>query len=110
MIGALLASSLFLGGYVYYHYTSGSTKFPKEYPVARIVYFCILIPHVLLAIANVPLVIVTVIAAAKGNFERHKKYAKNTFPIWLFVSVTGVIVYFMIYQWFVPTAPVALLK
>ena len=96
MIGALIASSIFLGCYVYYHYTSGHSKFPKEYPVARIVYFCILIPHVILAVANLPLVILTVGAAIKGNFTRHRKFARIAFPIWLFVSVTGVIVYFMI--------------
>lgn len=110
MICALVASSVFLGCYVYYHYTSGHTKFPKEYPVARMVYFCILIPHVILALVNVPLVILTVVAAIKGNFERHRKFARIAFPVWLFVSVTGVIVYFMIYQWFVPSNPVALLK
>lgn len=104
MVGALTSSVLFLGCYVYYHYNSGHTAFPKEYPTARIVYLCILAPHILLAILNVPLVIITVLAAAKGNFVRHKKFAKITFPIWMFVSVTGVIVYFMIYQWFLPTA------
>lgn len=104
MICALICSSVFLACYVYYHYNSGHTTFPKEYPVARIVYFCILLPHVLLAIVNVPLIIITVLAAIKGNFEKHKRMARITFPMWMFVSVTGVIVYFMIYQWFVPTA------
>lgn len=103
MFGALICSAIFLTCYVYYHYTSGHTNFPKEYPTARIVYLSILAPHVLLAVVNVPLVIITVHAAIKGNFEKHRKFAKVTLPIWLFVSVTGVIVYFMVYQWFVPT-------
>lgn len=104
MIGALTASTVFLACYLYYHYTAGHTTFPKEYPVARIVYLCILIPHVILAIVNLPLIIVAVVAAARGNFERHKKFARVAFPIWMFVSVTGVIVYFMIYHWFKPVA------
>ncbi|MDF1752343.1 MAG: DUF420 domain-containing protein [Verrucomicrobiales bacterium] len=103
MVVALICSAVFLGCYLYYHYTSGHTTFPKEYPIARIVYFVILIPHVILAIVNVPMIIITVLAAIKGNFEKHKKFARITLPMWLFVSVTGVIVYFMIYQWFVPT-------
>jgi putative membrane protein len=103
MTGALITSSLFLLCYVYYHYTSGHTTFPKEYPTARIIYLAILFPHVVLAVLNVPLIIITVMAAVKGNFEKHRKFAKVAFPIWLFVSVTGVIVYLMIYQWFPPT-------
>ena len=110
MICALCTSTVFLACYLYYHYTSGQTRFPREYPVARIVYFCILIPHVILAIVNVPLVILVVVAAIKGDFVRHRKFARIAFPIWLFVSVTGVVVYFMIYQWFVPGSPVALLR
>ncbi len=107
MVGALITSAIFLGCYLYYHYTTGHTTFPKEYPVARIVYFVILIPHIILAVANLPLIIIAVIAAIQGKRERHRKVARFALPIWLFVSVTGVIVYFMIYQWFVPTGPPA---
>ena len=104
MIGALICSTAFLTCYLYYHYTSGHTTFPAEYPVAKKVYLTILIPHIILAVVNLPLIIITVIAAIRGNFVLHKKIAKVTFPVWMFVSVTGVIVYFMVYQWFVPTA------
>lgn len=104
MIGALAASVVFLACYLYYHYTSGHTTFPREYPVARVVYLSILIPHVILAVANLPVIILTVLAAAKGNFQRHRRLAKISYPVWLFVSVTGVIIYFMVYQWFVPSA------
>jgi len=106
MTGALIASTLFLICYVYYHYTAGHTSFPKEYPVARMIYLGILFPHVVLAVLNVPLIVITVLAAVRGNYEKHRRFAKVTLPIWLFVSVTGVIVYFMIYQWFPPAVAV----
>jgi uncharacterized membrane protein YozB (DUF420 family) len=100
MIAALVSSALFLACYLVYHYGAGHTEFPKEYPVARKVYFAILIPHILLAVVNLPFIILVVVAAAKGNFDKHKRLARFTFPSWLFVSVTGVVIYFMIYQWF----------
>ncbi|MDA7926522.1 DUF420 domain-containing protein [Verrucomicrobiales bacterium] len=103
MIGALISSALFLTSYLIYHYTARHTEFPKEYPIARIVYLTILIPHVILAVVNLPFIIMLVVAAFRGNFEKHKKLARFTFPSWLFVSVTGVIIYLMIYQWFKPT-------
>lgn len=102
MIAALVSSSLFLACYLVYHYGAGHTEFPKEYPVARKIYFAILIPHILLAVVNLPFIILLVLAAAKGNFAKHKRLARFTFPSWLFVSVTGVVIYFMIYQWFPP--------
>ena len=101
MLCALLVSACFLGCYLYYHYTAGQKTFPRAYPVARIVYLCILIPHVVLAVVNLPLIIIAVVAALKGKFDRHRKFARIAFPVWLFVSITGVIVYFMVYQWFV---------
>lgn len=104
MLGALISSALFLTSYLIYHYTARHTTFPEEYPVARIVYLTILIPHVILAVVNLPFIILLVVAAFRGNFEKHKKLARFTFPSWLFVSVTGVIIYLMIYQWFKPTA------
>lgn len=102
MIGALVSSALFLACYLTYHYGAGHTEFPKEYPLARKVYFAILIPHILLAVVNLPFIILLVIAAARGNFAKHKRLARFTFPSWLFVSITGVVIYFMIYQWFPP--------
>jgi uncharacterized membrane protein YozB (DUF420 family) len=103
MTAALVSSALFLACYLVYHYGAGHTEFPKEYPVARKVYFAILIPHILLAVVNLPFIILVVAAAAKGNFDKHKRLARFTFPSWLFVSVTGVVIYFMIYQWFPAT-------
>lgn len=103
MIGALASSAVFLTCYLFYHYGVGHTEFPKEYPTARRVYLAILIPHIILAVVNVPLIVLLVIAAFRGRFEKHKKLARYTFPSWLFVSVTGVIIYFFIYVWFPPT-------
>lgn len=99
---ALVTSMAFLVGYLCYHLGRGGevTSFPKDHPVARWVYLCILIPHSILAAVNVPLVVLTVLAAARRRFERHRKLARWTFPIWLYVSVTGVLVYMMLYQWF----------
>lgn len=104
MVGALISSALFLGCYLVYHYNVRHVEFPKEYVTARKVYFTILIPHVILAIINLPLIIILVVAAARGKFETHKKVARITFPSWLFVSITGILVYLMLYQWFPPTA------
>jgi putative membrane protein len=107
MIGALVSSAAFLACYLVYHYGVGSIKFPKEYPVVRRIYLAILVPHIILAVVNLPFIILLLVAAFRGNFEKHKKLAKFTFPSWLFVSVTGVIIYFMIYQWFPPVKPVS---
>lgn len=104
MIGALASSTVFLACYLVYHYGTGHTEFPKEYPLARKIYLAILVPHIILAIVNVPMIILLVVAAARGRFERHRKLARFTFPSWLFVSVTGVVIYFMIYVWFPPSA------
>ncbi len=104
MVGALTSSAVFLVCYLFYHYGVGHTSFPKEYPTARKVYLSILIPHIILAVVNVPLIVALVIAAFRGKFEIHKKLARFTFPSWLFVSITGVIIYFMIYVWFPPVS------
>lgn len=103
MTAALASSAVFLASYLTYHYTAGHTVFPTEYPVARKVYLAILVPHIILAVVNLPLIVVVVVSAARGRFETHKRFAKFTYPSWLFVSVTGVVIYFMIYQWFPPT-------
>lgn len=102
MISALVSSALFLACYLTYHYGAGHTEFPKEYPLARKIYLAILLPHILLAVVNLPFILLLVVAAARGNFAKHKRLARFTFPSWLFVSVTGVVIYFMIYHWFPP--------
>jgi putative membrane protein len=88
-------SALFLLLYVVYHITTESTAFGGEGPV-RYVYFFILITHILLSVGVIPLVLFTFVSAWTGNFKRHRRLAKVTFPLWLYVAVTGVIVYLMI--------------
>jgi putative membrane protein len=88
-------SALFLLLYLSYHVTSESTAFGGEGPV-RYVYFFILITHILLSIGVIPLVLFTFVRALRGDFRRHRKLARYTFPVWLYVAVTGVIVYLMI--------------
>lgn len=103
MIVAVISSTLFLAGYVVYHAHVGerSTHFTAP-GMVRYLYFAMLISHVLLAFVTLPLVILTLIPAFRRRWERHKKIARWTMPIWLYVSVTGVLVYFMIYKWFPP--------
>ena len=95
MTTAIALSVAFLVMYVAYHMTSDSTKFGGE-GMIRNVYFFILISHILLSIAVIPLVLVTYVRTLAQKFDKHKKIAKITFPIWLYVAVTGVIVYLMI--------------
>jgi putative membrane protein len=97
---AILCSILFLLMYVAYHMTSDSTPFGGEGAI-RIVYFFILISHILLSIIIIPLVLFTYVKALSKRFDQHKKLAKITFPIWLYVAVTGVIVYLMIAPYYV---------
>jgi uncharacterized membrane protein YozB (DUF420 family) len=97
MIGAFCVSSLFLISYLTYHYYHGSTKFTGQGWI-RPVYFSLLISHTTLAATIVPLVLITLYRALRERFDRHKRIARWTFPIWLYVSVTGVIVYLMLYQ------------
>lgn len=97
MIGALAMSVLFLTSYVIYHANVGSRPFTGTGAI-RVVYFVILISHVLLAIAIVPLVLMTVSRALAGRFDRHRRIARITWPLWMYVSVTGVIVYVMLYR------------
>lgn len=96
MLSALTTSALFLISYLAYHYQVGSVAFQGRGWI-RGVYFTILISHTILAAAVVPLVLVTVARALKGSFERHKRLARWTLPIWLYVSITGVVVYWMLY-------------
>jgi len=97
---AILCSILFLLMYVAYHMTSDSTPFGGEGAI-RLVYFFILISHILLSIIIIPLVLFTYVKALSKRFDQHKKLAKITFPIWLYVAVTGVIVYLMIAPYYV---------
>ncbi|MBV9925111.1 MAG: DUF420 domain-containing protein [Acidobacteria bacterium] len=101
MLSALAVSGLFLISYVIYHAQHGSVRFMGQ-GVVRPVYFIILITHVILAAAIVPLVFVTVRRALAGDFARHRRIARWTYPLWLYVSVTGVVVYLMLYHWFRP--------
>lgn len=93
-------SAVFLVMYVLYHMTSDSTPYGGEGPI-RIVYYVILISHILLSVVVVPFVLFTFSRALSGNFERHKALARFTFPIWLYVAVTGVIVYLMITPYYI---------
>jgi putative membrane protein len=97
MIGALIMSGLFLTSYVIYHLQVGSVPFQKTGWI-RTVYFGVLIPHVILAAAIVPLILVTVSRALSRRFDKHRRIARWTLPLWLYVSITGVIVYLMLYQ------------
>ncbi|MDE1205272.1 DUF420 domain-containing protein [Tenacibaculum larymnensis] len=97
---AIICSALFLVMYVAYHMTSDSTKFGGE-GIIKYVYFFILITHILLSIIIIPFVLITFMRARLGNFPEHRKIAKITFPLWLYVAVTGVVVYLMISPYYV---------
>ena len=99
MLAAVITSSLFLVSYLYYHAHVGSVHF-RGLGWSRPVYFSILISHTTLAAAIVPLVIITLSRALRQRFDRHRAIARWTYPIWLYVSVTGVIIYFMLYHLF----------
>jgi uncharacterized membrane protein YozB (DUF420 family) len=97
MLAAVTTSTLFLISYLIYHYSAGATPFAGQGWI-RPVYFAILGTHTLLAIAMVPLVIVTLVRALRERFTLHKQIARWTFPIWLYVSVTGVAIYWLLYH------------
>jgi uncharacterized membrane protein YozB (DUF420 family) len=97
MLSAFASSTVFLISYLIYHYQVGSVPF-KGQGWIRTVYFSVLISHTILAIAIVPLVLITLHRALDARFDRHKRIARWTFPIWLYVSITGVIVYAMLYR------------
>jgi uncharacterized membrane protein YozB (DUF420 family) len=97
MLSACVFSVLFLTSYVIYHYHVGSRPFPGQGGI-RVVYFAILIPHTILAIVMVPMVLLTLYRALTSQWHRHRRLARWTLPIWLYVSVTGVIIYLMLYQ------------
>lgn len=97
MLGATLTSTLFLISYVYYHLHHGSTRFTGA-GWSRPLYFSILLSHTILAVVQVPLILRTLYLALKGRFEAHRRIARVTLPIWLYVSVTGVVIYLMLYR------------
>lgn len=97
MLSAFASSILFLASYLVYHYQVGSVPFKGQGGI-RLVYFTILLTHTILATTVVPLALVTLFRAFKERFDAHRRIARWTFPIWLYVSVTGVIVYWMLYR------------
>ena len=99
MLAAFVTSSLFLISYLVYHFNAGRTEF-REPAWFRPIYLAILLTHTVLAVAIVPLVLITLHRAVKQRFELHRKIARWTWPIWMYVSVTGVLIYFLLYQIF----------
>ena len=97
MLGAFGSSSVFLISYLVYHAQAGSRPFTGQGSI-RYVYFAILISHVILAAAILPMAIATLSRGLRGRYEDHKRIARWTFPAWMYVSITGVIVYVMLYQ------------
>jgi len=105
MISAVITSSLFLACYLTYHallqiYAHGAITRFQGTGLSRPIYFSILLSHTILAVVTVPLVLITLNRGLKARFDKHRAIARWTFPIWLYVSVTGVVIYFMLYQWF----------
>ena len=99
MISATATSAVFFASYVYYHAHVGSVHFAGQ-GLARPIYFAILITHTILAATVPPLVIITLTLGLRRRDQRHKRIARWTYPIWLYVSVTGVVIYLMLYQFF----------
>lgn len=103
MIAAIVSSSFFLTGYVVYHVQVGE-KSSGYHGLIAWFYFPMLISHILLAFVTLPLVIITLVPVFQRRWDRHRRLGKWTMPIWLYVSVTGVLVYLMLYQWFPPAS------
>lgn len=99
MLGALAASALFLTFYVIYHAKTGSRPFQGEGPI-RLVYFLILVTHVTLAVVILPMALTTAARGWRSQLDRHVKIARWTLPLWLYVSVTGVVIYLMLYRFY----------
>ena len=97
MLAAFVTSSLFLASYLIYHAQVGSVPFTRQ-GLVRPLYFGILISHVTLAVAVVPLALVTLSRGLKARYPQHRRIARWTFPVWMYVSVTGVLVYVLLYQ------------
>lgn len=103
MVTALTSSTLFLAGYLIYHFHVGE-KSSGYHGLIAWIYFPMLASHVLLAFATLPLVILTLIPVFQRRWDKHRRIAKWTMPIWLYVSVTGVLVYLTLYHWFPPAS------
>jgi putative membrane protein len=103
MVSALVVSAAFLTSYLIYHYHVGSRPFP-DLGYIKTIYLLILVPHIILAALMVPMILKTFWHAFRGEFESHMKIARWTFPVWMYVSVTGVLIYLMLYVWFSPAA------
>lgn len=97
MIAAVITSAVFLTSYVIYHANMGSRPFPGT-GIMRTVYFTILVPHVILAAVTLPIILVTFARGLRRDDARHRRLARKTMPLWLFVAVSGVVVYLMLYQ------------
>jgi len=97
MITALVSSTLFLTSYLIYHYYVGSVPYP-HHDWTRSLFYIIIIPHVILAAVMVPFIIAAVVFALRKRFDRHKKLTRWVWPVWMFVSVSGIVVYLMLYQ------------
>jgi uncharacterized membrane protein YozB (DUF420 family) len=97
MLAAVACSALFLVSYLTYHFHVGSVRFQGQGPI-RTVYFTILLTHTILATAIVPLVLITVSHGLRERFDRHRRIARVTLPLWAYVSVTGVVIYWMLYR------------
>ncbi len=97
MLGAFAFSTLFLAGYLWFHFHAGIVRYHGQ-GWLRVLYFSILIPHTILATVIVPLAILTLVHAFRGHFDRHRRIARWTLPTWLFVSVTGVVVFAMLFH------------
>jgi uncharacterized membrane protein YozB (DUF420 family) len=101
MLAAVVTSTLFLISYIYYHAHVGSVRFQGQ-GYSRPVYFSVLLSHTMLAVLVVPLVLVTLVRALRGRYERHRASARWTYPVWFYVSVTGVLIYVMLYHLYAP--------
>ena len=96
-VSAFVLSTIFLISYLIYHFNHGTTRFTGQ-GIVRPIYFTILTTHTILAIVIVPLILITFYRALRSDFERHRRIARITLPLWLYVSITGVIVYLMLYK------------
>jgi putative membrane protein len=99
MIAAIVSSALFLGCYLYFHAHVGDIRFLGT-GIWHAIYLLILIPHVTLAMVIVPMVFITLSRGLRARYDKHRAIARWTWPLWMYVSVTGVLVYFMLYRWF----------
>lgn len=99
MLAAIVVSAAFLTSYLIYHAQVGDVRFQGHGPI-RLLYFAILIPHIILAVFVLPLALVTATLGLRARYAKHRRIARWTLPIWLYVSVTGVIIYLMLYQFY----------